>query len=91
MLSNKNSLQIGLSGIFEPFLSLLKDGKTADEKVALSLAIGMYLAKQATMAKAVELAGTDKLNLLWELFDRCYKRQASYGRTGNYHRCENRS
>ena len=63
MLSNQ--FQVNLPSEFMPFLSLVKDGKTTDEKVVLSLAIGMFLSKQATLAKAAELAQKS----IWEFVD----------------------
>lgn len=59
MLPNQSPIQVNLPGEFMPFLYQIKDGKTTDEKVALSLAIGMFLSKQATLAKAAELAHKD--------------------------------
>ena len=51
-----NQFQVAIPNEFMPFIQQLKDGDTPDEKVTLSLAIGMFLAKQATLAKAAELA-----------------------------------
>ena len=65
MPSAQSSIQVNLPGEFMPFLGRLKDGKTTDEKVALSLAVGMYLSKQITMAKAAELAHMD----MWAFVD----------------------
>ena len=63
MLSNQ--FQVSLSNEFMPFIRQVKDGKTTDEKVTLSLAMGMFLSKQATLAKAAELAQRS----IWEFVD----------------------
>jgi len=63
MLSNQ--FQVNLSNEFMPFILQVKDGNTTDEKVTLSLAMGMFLSKQATLAKAAELAQKS----IWEFVD----------------------
>jgi len=63
MLSNQ--FQVSISNEFMPFICQVKDGKTTDEKVTLSLAIGMFLSKQTTLAKAAELS---KKNI-WEFIE----------------------
>ena len=60
-----NQFQVAISNEFMPFILQMKDGKTPDEKVALSLATGMFLSKQATLAKAAELAHKS----IWEFID----------------------
>jgi len=40
----------------------MKEGKTTDEKVTLYVAIGMFLSKHVTLAKAAELAQKN----IWE-------------------------
>ena len=57
MAIEKENIQVSIPSDFVPFVSLLKDGKTVDEKVKLSLAIGFFLSKTVTLAKAAELAG----------------------------------
>lgn len=51
-----NQFQVSLPNELMPFIGQIKDGKSTDEKVTLSIAIGMFLSKQATLAKAAELA-----------------------------------
>ena len=63
MLSNQ--FQVTLSNELMPFLSQIKEGKTTDEKVTLSIAIGMFLSNQATLAKAAQLAQKS----IWEFVD----------------------
>ena len=63
MLSKQ--FQVNLPNEFMPFISQVKVGKTTDEKVTLSLAMGMFLSKQATLAKAAELAQKS----IWEFVD----------------------
>ena len=63
MLSNQ--IQVTIPIEFMPFIQQVKDGKTPDEKVTLHLAIGMFLSKQATLAKAAELARKS----IWEFVD----------------------
>ena len=63
MLSNQ--FQVSLPNELMPFLYQIKDGKSTDEKVTLSIAIGMFLSKQATLAKAAELAR----KTIWEFVD----------------------
>ncbi|MCL2661806.1 MAG: UPF0175 family protein [Oscillospiraceae bacterium] len=60
-----NQIQVTIPNEFMPFLQQVKDGNTPDEKVTLALAIGMFLSKQATLAKAAELA---KKNI-WDFVD----------------------
>jgi len=60
-----NQFQVTLPNDFMPFIQQLKDGKTTDDKVTLSLAIGMFLSKQVTLAKASELASKS----VWEFVD----------------------
>jgi len=62
MLSRQDSIQVSLPREFVPFLGQYKEGENTDEKVALSLAVGMFLSRQITMAKAAELARLD----IWE-------------------------
>jgi len=52
-----NQFQVTLPNELMPYIYQLKDGKTTDEKVILSLAIGMFLSKQVTLAKAAEYSG----------------------------------
>ena len=63
MLSNQ--FQVTIPNESMPFILQMKDGKTPDEKVTLSLAIGMFLSKQATLAKAAELARKS----IWEFIE----------------------
>ena len=70
-----NQFQVAIPNEFMPFIQQVKDGKTPDEKVTLSLAIGMFLSKQATLAKAAELA---KKNI-WEFVDILKAQGISWG------------
>ena len=65
MAIGKHDVQVSIPSDLVPFVSLLKDGKTVDEKVKLSLSIGLFLSKTVTLAKAAELAGRS----LWEFID----------------------
>lgn len=65
MAVGKQDVQVNIPSDFVPFVSLLKDGKTVDEKVKLSLSIGLFLSKTVTLAKAAELAGKS----LWKFID----------------------
>ena len=51
-----NQFQVSLSNELIPFISQIKEGKSTDEKVTLSIAIGMFLSNQATLANSAELA-----------------------------------
>ena len=73
MLSNQ--FQVNLPNELIPFICQVKDGATTDEKVTLSLAIGMYLSKQATLAKAAELAQKS----IWEFIDVLKAQGISWG------------
>jgi len=60
----------------------VKDGKTTDEKVILSLAIGMFLAKQVSLAKAAELSQRS----IWKFKDALISLGISWGEyTENSH------
>jgi predicted HTH domain antitoxin len=65
MATEKHDIQVNIPSDFVPFVLQLKDGKTVDEKVKLSLSIGLFLTKIVTLAKAAELAGKS----LWEFTD----------------------
>jgi len=60
-----NQFQVTIPNEFMPFIQQMKDGDTPDEKVALSLAVGMFLSKQSTLAKSAELARKS----VWEFTD----------------------
>jgi len=70
-----SQFQVTLPNEFMPFILQLKDGNTTDEKVSLSLAIGMFLSKQTTLAKSAELA---KKNI-WEFVDTLKSLGISWG------------
>ena len=73
MLSNQ--FQVNLPNELMPFIRQVKEGKTTDEKVTLSLAMGMFLSKQATLAKAAELAQKN----IWEFVDALKAQGISWG------------
>ena len=70
-----NQFQVSLSNEFMPFISQVKYGRTTDEKVTFSLAMGMFLSKQATLAKAAELAQKN----IWEFVDVLRAQGVSWG------------
>jgi len=70
-----NQFQVMLPNEFMPFLLKLKDGNTPDEKVTLSLALGMFLSNQVTLAKAAELANRS----IWEFVDILKSLDKSWG------------
>ena len=78
MAIEKENIQVSIPSDFVPFVSLLKDGKTVDEKVKLSLAIGLFLSKTVTLAKAAELAGKS----LWEFIDILKAQEICWGEYG---------
>lgn len=51
-----NSFQVTLPKEFLPLINTL-EGTNIDVKVKVSLAIGLYVEKQVTLARAAELAG----------------------------------
>ena len=55
MAIEKENIQVSIPSDFVPFVSLLKDGKTVDEKVKLSLAIGLFLWEFINILKAQEI------------------------------------
>ncbi|MCL1817221.1 MAG: UPF0175 family protein [Clostridiales bacterium] len=73
MLSKQ--FQVNLPDELMPFIRQMKDGTTTDEKVTLSLAVGMFLSKQATLAKAAELAQKS----IWEFIDILKAQGVSWG------------
>jgi predicted HTH domain antitoxin len=70
-----NQFKVTLPNEFMPFILQLKDGNTTDEKVSLSLAIGMFLSKQTTLAKSAELAK----KTIWEFVDVLRSQGISWG------------
>jgi len=70
-----NQFQVTLPNELIPYIYQIKDGKTADEKVILSLAIGMFLSKQVTLAKAAELSQRS----IWEFKDALVSQGISWG------------
>jgi len=60
-----SQFQVALSNELMPFILRIKDGNTTDEKVTISLAVGMFLSKQATLAQAAELAKKS----IWDFTD----------------------
>jgi len=60
-----SQFQVALPNELMPFILQIKDGKTTDEKVTISLAIGMFLSKQVTLAQAAELAKKS----IWDFTD----------------------
>lgn len=53
-----DNFQVNLPKTFLPFINQA-EGKNLDAKVKLTLAIGMYVEKQVTLARAAELAETN--------------------------------
>ena len=70
-----NQFQVSLANEFMTFICQVKDGKTTDEKVILYLAIGMFLSKQVTLAKAAELSQRN----IWEFIDALIAQGVSWG------------
>ena len=70
-----NQFQVTIPNEFMPFILQMKDGNTPDEKVTLSLAIGMFLSKQASLAKAAELAKKS----IWEFIEVLKAQGISWG------------
>jgi predicted HTH domain antitoxin len=79
MAAEKQNIQVSIPGEFAPFVFQLKDGKTIDEKVKLQLAIGLFLSKTVTLAKAAELAGES----LWEFIDLLKAQGIDWGEYGD--------
>ncbi|MBM4761453.1 UPF0175 family protein [Bacillus sp. B15-48] len=52
----KDSFQVNLPKEFLPLINAL-DGSSIDSKVKVSLAIGLFVEKQITLARAAQLAG----------------------------------
>lgn len=52
-----NFFQVSIPDEFLPVVNDLKIGKNVDDKVRVSLAIGLFVGKQVTLARAAELAG----------------------------------
>src|SRR5579875_3789674 len=49
--------QVSIPNEFFPIVNDLKIGKSMEDKVRVSLAIGLFAGKQVTLARAAELAG----------------------------------
>jgi predicted HTH domain antitoxin len=56
MAIERSKVDIKVSGDFIPFINKLGSGKTLDDKVNLSIAIGLFVSKNVTLARAAELA-----------------------------------
>lgn len=59
--------KVSLPDEFLPVVKNIKSGKNVDEKVRVSLAVGLFVGKSVTLAKAAELAGkslSDFIDLL---------------------------
>jgi len=64
-METASQFQVALSNELMPFLLQIKDGQTTDEKVTISLAVGMFLSKQVTLVQAAELAKKS----IWDFTD----------------------
>jgi len=62
---NSDRFQVSISSEMMPFISQVQSGETPDEKVTLCLAIGLFLSKQASLAKSAELAQKG----IWEFIE----------------------
>jgi predicted HTH domain antitoxin len=51
------SFKVSLPSEFLPFVNDITGGKSTDEKVRLSLAVGLFAGKKVTLARAAQLAG----------------------------------
>ena len=72
---HSNQFQVTLSNELMPFIYQIKDGCSTDEKVTLSLAMGMFLSRQVTLAKAAELAQLS----IWDFIDVLNAQGVSWG------------
>lgn len=64
-MQNSNYTSINISNDFLPYISKITNSGTTDEKVSLSLAIGLFLSKEITLAKAAELSR----KTVWQFID----------------------
>lgn len=57
VVMEKSTVQVSIPNDFIPFINELGTGKTLDDKVKVSLAVGLFTGKMVSLARAAELAG----------------------------------
>lgn len=75
MAVERSKVDIKVSGALIPFINKLGKGKTLDDKVNLYIAIGLFVSKNVTLARAAELAELS----LGEFIDVLSKQDISWG------------
>lgn len=63
-MEEANSFKVSLPDEFLPLVHDMKIGKNIDDKVRVSLAMGMFVGKQVTLARAAELAGKSLVDFI---------------------------
>lgn len=68
-------IDVKLSEDLIPYLYTIKEGKTVEEKVTLSVVIGLFLSKIITLEKAAELSNKS----IWDFVDVLKEQQIPWG------------
>lgn len=53
----QNIVDVEIPETLVPYLYMMKDGKTMDDKVTISIVVGLFASGTITLEKAAELAG----------------------------------
>lgn len=61
----QNLINVEIPETLSPYLYTLKDGKTMDDKVTISIVVGLFVSGIITLEKAAELAKES----IWEFID----------------------
>lgn len=61
----QNIVDVEIPKTLVPYLYTMKDGKTMDDKVTISIVVGIFLSGTVTLEKAAELAGKS----IWDFID----------------------
>ena len=56
MAIDRTKIDVKISNDIIPFINRLNGGKTLDDKVNLSIAIGLFVSKNVTLARAAEIS-----------------------------------
>lgn len=61
----QNIVDVEIPETLVPYLYMMKDGKTVDDKVTISIVAGLFVSGTVTLEKAAELAGKS----IWDFID----------------------
>lgn len=61
----QNLINVKISETLSPYLYTMKDGKTMDDKVTISIVVGLFVSGIITLEKAAELAKES----IWDFID----------------------